>query len=396
MTLKHHTEETVVDAIHSRLSRAEQCRIAVAYCGEAAYTFFPEKPAQRPNDLRILIDASDASIARGLTNPVGIEHLMGLTNKIRSLADLHAKVWIFDDEAAIVGSVNMSQSSIERQFQLAVEITDKITIKALTDWFEERWEGGKVLRPRDLDRLKKLKPEHPAVPPHSQTRAKIRRWKSRPPRPELQASDVKIGASQREINRLLQGYRTNECGYPDTDGAACSEVAKYNQDYLEGVGRELRSLMRDRSSWRRAHLERLFDIAYTNGRAAQRGKAKFISNKPQQVANALEFLLMGSGDPFIRFEKLLSHSSGYKVIGLGKTGLNFLMYLWRPNEFAIVNGSVKQALKQLKVQYPPTTSDGQELKDYTTAVKQIMERTGLESFSIVDHFLDGIAKGHIT
>jgi len=98
--------------------------MAVAYCGEAAHRFFPEDPASRPLDLRIIVDASEAAVARGLTNPTGLARLRDLPSEVRSLGGLHAKAFIFDETIAIVGSVNMSASSIERQYQLALEVSD--------------------------------------------------------------------------------------------------------------------------------------------------------------------------------------------------------------------------------------------------------------------------------
>jgi hypothetical protein len=62
--ITHHTEETQIKAVHALARKASTCRVAVAYCGEAAYTFFPEAAADRPEDLRILIDASDAAVKR--------------------------------------------------------------------------------------------------------------------------------------------------------------------------------------------------------------------------------------------------------------------------------------------------------------------------------------------
>ena len=116
------TEQTWVQAIHRLAKSASTCRVAVAYCGREAYKFFPETPADRPEDLRIIVDASTPSVGRGLTNPDGVELLLGLTSQIRSLSALHAKVFIFDDHAALVGSTNMSDASILRIFWTAAAI----------------------------------------------------------------------------------------------------------------------------------------------------------------------------------------------------------------------------------------------------------------------------------
>ena len=74
--------------------------------------FFPEKPSARPADLQIIVDPSESAVSHGLTNPNGIKHLLGLTTAIRSLKTLHAKMFVFDEDVALVGSVNMSESSL--------------------------------------------------------------------------------------------------------------------------------------------------------------------------------------------------------------------------------------------------------------------------------------------
>jgi phosphatidylserine/phosphatidylglycerophosphate/cardiolipin synthase-like enzyme len=108
MHVKYHCEDTFVQALHRLIARSSTCRVAVAYCGEAAHRFFPEAPASRPADLRIIVDASETAVARGLTNPAGLARLLDLPAQVRSLRDLHAKAFIFDKTTAIVGSVNMS------------------------------------------------------------------------------------------------------------------------------------------------------------------------------------------------------------------------------------------------------------------------------------------------
>src|SRR5688500_12282368 len=102
------TEKSFVGAVRAQIKKSETCRIAVAYCGASASSFFPVHPIDWPLDLRVLIDAAAATVKRGFTNPHGVEKLLGITSEIRSLPGLHAKVLIFDEREAIVGSVNFS------------------------------------------------------------------------------------------------------------------------------------------------------------------------------------------------------------------------------------------------------------------------------------------------
>ena len=51
---------------------------------------------------------------RGLTNPGGLKHILGLTSELRTLEALHAKVFMFDKSTVFVGSTNMSESSLNQ------------------------------------------------------------------------------------------------------------------------------------------------------------------------------------------------------------------------------------------------------------------------------------------
>lgn len=94
--IRCHTESTLLDAIDRLARAASTCRIAVSYCGIGGYRFFPEAAVDRPENLLMVVDASDTAIKRGLTNPNGLLNLLGLTPQLRSLAGLHSKVFIFD------------------------------------------------------------------------------------------------------------------------------------------------------------------------------------------------------------------------------------------------------------------------------------------------------------
>ena len=394
--IRQHSEETVSQAILRLLCGCSTCRVAVAYCGEAAHQFFPERPEQRPHDLRIIIDACDAAVKWGLTNPKGIERLLGLTPQVKSLAGLHAKVWVFDDKAALVGSANLSESSIEQQFQLTLEISDRPAIREIATWFDRLWDRSAPMNSAIVQRLAGLRPVRQGIRFHSRTGAKLMKWRGPSPEPPLSASDLEIGVTAAEIRRLLKQFRNNKCPYPDSEGASCFQMAKWAEKNYEQLGRQLRSLMRSQSSWGKKQLAQIFDIAYTNGRAAKLRKPRFVRQQPTKVARSLEFLLRGTGDPYIRFEKVLARRSGYKLAGMAAPGLSFLMHLWEPNVYALINAPIDKALKKLNVRFRAASQrEGQAFKDHTAAVKRMADLTNLRTFARVDHFLDALGKGHI-
>ena len=391
-----HTEETLIDAIHRLTSKSSICRVAVAYCGEAVHQFFPEKPSARPEDLRIMVDASEQAVRCGLTNPKGLERLLGLTDEVRSLAGLHAKVWVFDEDKALVGSTNMSESSITQQVQLTLEVCDSRVGKRLVGWFDTLWNRANQVDHAMVRKLIPLWPKHKVSGSGRTTRAKLPRWRGEVPQPPLGPSDFNVGVSKAKLKKLLSEFKNNKCPY-ENNGKSCWERTKSEEADNKQLSATLRSLMRRCSSWNKNDLEKVFDLAFTFGRAAEFHRPSFVRQSPAKVAHSLDFLLTAGGDPYVRFEKVLAPGSLYKLNGMGKGGLTFLMYLWNPREFAVIMGPVDKALKALKVSFGRATSsrEGQAYKDRTAAVRQIGKLTALKTFTQVDHFLDALAKRHI-
>lgn len=392
------TEETIVDTLHRRMKEASVCRVAVSYCGEAAHRFFPEAEADRPEVLRILVDASPAAVARGLTNPKGLTHLLGLTQEVRWLAGLHSKAFIFDQERAIVGSVNLSATSVESQYQAVVETTSKSAVVAARKWFDQRWDQASKLDSQVVKRLQKLWPGgERAVSASRNYRKNLPTWRHAPPQPPPSRSDFTVGIPPSQLRRLLTEFKNNQCPYLDHEGQSCSDVSKAVEQHYSELGRELRRLMRRRAAWTREDLDRIFDIAYTNGRAAKLRKPLFLRQRPARVAATLTYLVEGPGDPYVRFEKVLAKAGRFRLPGLGETGVTFLMHLWSPAVFAVVNDPVDKGLRILRVTFGRRTSlrRAQGYKDRTAAIEHIASVTGLRSFARVDHFFDALGKGHI-
>jgi hypothetical protein len=340
----------------------------VGYCGEAAHRFFPEKPSARPEDLRIVVDASEQAVRRGLTNPKGVERLLGLTDGVRSLAGLHPKVFVFDEDVVLVGSANMSESSITQQHQLTLEVSDSRIAKQLVAWFDNTlWNRAARVDHAMVRKLTSLWPGHEGRGPGRRTRAKLPRWRGEAPLPPLGPSDFKIRVSKAKINKLLADFKNNKCLY-DKD-KYCWEEARDAENKHKQLSKTLRSLIHRRSSWRKNDLEELFDLAYTYGQFAEFNRPAFVRQSPSKVARSLAYLLNGGGDPYVRFEKVLASGSRYKLNGMSEAGLTFLMHLWNPEEFAMVMKPLDKAFKKLQVSFGRSASrrDGQGYKDRTAA-----------------------------
>ena len=395
-SIKYHCEDTIVEALHRFMAESTTCRVAVSYCGEAGYMFFPDAPARRPLDLRIVVDASEPTVSRGLTNPSGVAHLLGLTSQIKTLGGLHAKAFIFDNRAAVVGSVNMSASSLE-QYQLALEVTDRKAVRQLIKWFDSgiwRNPDAKVVTPETISKLKTLWPGGTFPWPTGSRKGKIPKWHGEVPEPPLEPSDFKIGINKPELDKLLAEFDKNQCPYVK-NGQTCSQVSLSAESEHAEMGRQLRSLMRRRSVWDKGELATIFNIAFTQGRAAKMRKPSFVKQNSAHVALCLNFLLNGPGDPYTRFEKVLDPKGMYKLSGVAESGLAFLMHVWNPKEFSVLDHPVEKAFELLKVDLRHSTRAGQWYKDRTAVTREIAKRTGLKTFARVDHFLDALGKGHI-
>lgn len=393
--IKHHTEDTIVKAIHRLVSQSSTCRVTVAFCGEAVHLFFPEKPSARPEDLRIMIDASERAVRRGLTNPKGLERLLGLTDEVRSLDGLHAKVWVFDGDKALVGSTNMSKPSIKQQVQLTLEICDSRASKRLVGWFDTLWNGADQVDQGMVRKLMPLWPKHKVNGSGRKTHAKLPPWRGKAPQPPLSPSEFKVGLKKAEIKKLLSQFRKNKCEYDKR--MSCSEEAAAAEKDRDQWSQKLRSLMRRRSSWRKRNLVELFNLAYPYGKNSIRNRPRFIRQSPSKVARSLGYLLSGAGDPYVRLEKVLDSGSRYKLNGMKKAGLTFLMHLWSPAEFAFVMGPLDKAFKRLKITFDRTKSnrEGMRYKNEIAAVKHVGKLTGLKSLIQTDRFLNAVAEAHI-
>jgi hypothetical protein len=263
-----HTEKTVADALRRAISKSSVCRVAVAYCGGAAHNFFPEDPADRPSDLRILVDGSPRTVKHGLTNPWGLERLLGLTPQLRSLESLHAKVSIFDARDALVGSLNLSAASVEQQYQVVLWARDAGVVRQLNSWFDGLWVLAEPLDRERIDQLKRMWPEHGAYPHRPPIGGRVKQWRGKPPDPPLVASDFNVGAPKREIKRLLDSFRSTECPYDAGSGTTCWQMARYLEENDMELSAKFHSLMRRRARWNSADLRQLFTLAHTHGRAA--------------------------------------------------------------------------------------------------------------------------------
>lgn len=144
--------EFIKDRIWSRLRhRARKCRtpalVAVAFFGEGAAGLLPLRKGSR-----LLVNASEQTVASGLTCPNDLLELRKRGVRIFSVKNLHAKVYVFGGQA-FVGSPNASNNST-RLLEAVLRTTDRQAVRAAKDFVRSHCQDE--LGTEELKRLKKL------------------------------------------------------------------------------------------------------------------------------------------------------------------------------------------------------------------------------------------------
>lgn len=96
-----------------------ECLAAVAFIGQRAHELLPLTRGSI-----LVVNMSERSVQHGLTNPYEVEKFMQRGVEVHTVANLHAKVFVFRDRA-IVGSMNTSRSSANELIEAALEVTGK-------------------------------------------------------------------------------------------------------------------------------------------------------------------------------------------------------------------------------------------------------------------------------
>lgn len=145
---------------------------AVSYVTESGVIDF------KPND-RLVVNASDESISSGATSAQEIQRLLRLGVSIYSVPNLHAKLYLFEEEL-IVGSCNLSANSQKTLIEMAFHTTDAAEIRAAEDVFEKLIARGQIIDEKFVERILAL-PISPPRPDDSLHSAPTRLWRLKHP-----------------------------------------------------------------------------------------------------------------------------------------------------------------------------------------------------------------------
>lgn len=111
------------DRITQSVSEKKQNLVAVAYFGTGGAELMPLKKGDV-----LVVDASDAKVQSGSTNPAELRKLLDKGVKIFSHPNLHSKVYLLGNKL-FIGSANVSINSKENLFEAVFKTSDPDAIK---------------------------------------------------------------------------------------------------------------------------------------------------------------------------------------------------------------------------------------------------------------------------
>lgn len=123
------TTSFIAEDLWSTLTRAAKAAklpsfVAVAYFGSKAAELLPLR-----NGSRLVVDASDRTVAAGQTCPAELLKLVKRGVRVYNVPNLHAKVFVLGD-AAFIGSANVSQNSATQLMEAALRTTEASAVRA--------------------------------------------------------------------------------------------------------------------------------------------------------------------------------------------------------------------------------------------------------------------------
>jgi hypothetical protein len=132
----------------ARARRRGKAFVAVPYFGKAGSRLLPLREGDT-----LLVNAGDAAVRSGQTNPRGLRELLNKGVQLYSLGNLHAKIYVIGS-VAFIGSVNASAHSSDVLEEAVVRIRDPKVVREAREHIQNL--PKELLVHRDLDRLENL------------------------------------------------------------------------------------------------------------------------------------------------------------------------------------------------------------------------------------------------
>ena len=154
----------------------QRCAVAVAYFGNGASRLLPLAKGSR-----LVVDASERSVASGQTCPTDLIKLVERGVAIYSVPNLHAKVFVLG-RTAYIGSANVSSRSASQLVEAVIRTAERSTVRAAREFVQQHCLHQ--LTPTVLKRLAKLY-RPPVVPGGKRGKPRQAMTSKRPSLPRL-------------------------------------------------------------------------------------------------------------------------------------------------------------------------------------------------------------------
>ena len=83
-----------------------------------------------------------------------LEELEGINAEVRCIPNLHAKVYIFDEDSAIVTSSNLTPSGLKSNIEYGIEVTDPTAIQSILVDMGNYWDDAEILTTETLEQVR--------------------------------------------------------------------------------------------------------------------------------------------------------------------------------------------------------------------------------------------------
>jgi hypothetical protein len=144
-----------LETIQGLIENSQHIDIAVAFWGRGARSRLRLRPDQ---DVRIVCSLRD-----GLSNPAAVRSLRLIYGKdrVKQYGHLHAKVFLFDNATAVVGSANVSIAGLPATeaeqsagwMEAGVLLDDPATVQSIGQWYDSHiWQNAQRITQDDLTR----------------------------------------------------------------------------------------------------------------------------------------------------------------------------------------------------------------------------------------------------
>jgi len=161
----------------------QACAVAVAYFGKGASKLLPLAKGSR-----LVVDASERSVASGQTCPADLSKLVKRGVKVYSVPNLHAKVFVLG-RAAYIGSANVSNRSASQLVEAIIRTSDASATRAARKFVLDHCLHE--LTPTVLTRLAKLY-RPPVVPGGKRGKKAAKQNSNRPMLPRLLLAQLRL------------------------------------------------------------------------------------------------------------------------------------------------------------------------------------------------------------